>query len=188
MKINVLAQDPSMNNWGLVQAIYDTTTKSVEIVNMAVLVNKKDTDKKKTVRVSSIDLDRARELTKGIGQAIATHEARFTFVEVPHGSQSASAMKGYGMCVGVLASIGIPMVQLSEADCKKATLGKTKATKAESIDWAMQKHPEAPWRMQTVKGVTKSVDGYNEHVADAIAALYAGIDSMEFKSALQFIQ
>jgi len=186
MIIRIIAQDPSMNNWGLVSATVDIVTDKVVIHAMKVCVNlKEDKQTKKTVRKSTQDLTRSRKLSADIKEYFDEFEPNFTFVEVPHGSQSASAMKGYGMCIGVLGGITTPMVQLSEQECKINAVGKKSATKKEMIEWAMSLHPEAPWKVRNSKGEVVSVDGYNEHLADAVGALYAGLSTDQFLQAVE---
>lgn len=186
MIIRVIAQDPSMNNWGLVAATVNVVTNEIVIQDMKTLTNlKSDLSTKKTVRKSTQDLTRARQINTQLKAFFDTHDPNFTMVEVPHGSQSASAMKGYGICLGILGSITTPLIQLSEQECKINAVGKKSATKKEMIDWAMALHPEAPWKMRKSKGVLVSVDGYNEHIADAIGALYAGLLTDQFLQAVE---
>ena len=177
-----------MNNWGLVSAQFDTDTYEMNIIDMLVVTNlKKDMANNKRARKSFLDLERARDLSGHIHSFVNEHSPKFTMVEVPHGSQSASAMKGYGMCLGVLGSINVPMIQLSEQECKINALGKRTATKSEMINWAMEKYPVANWKMRKSKGQLVSVDGYNEHLADAVGALEAGVLSEDFLNAMSFI-
>lgn len=189
MIIRLVAQDPSMNNWGLVAATVNVLTEEIKIQEMLTVVNlKSDVSTKKTVRKSTIDLTRSRQISKAIHAFLEKHQPSFTMAEVPHGSQSASAMKGYGMCLGILGSIRTPMIQLSEQECKINAVGKKSASKSEMIEWAMKLHPEADWKMRKSKGELVSVDGYNEHIADAIGALYAGLNTDQFLNAIEMAQ
>lgn len=182
MKINIVGMDPSMNNWGVAIGTLDTKTLEVDITDLR--ITKTNSEKGKTVRTNSDDLRRAVELKKGTEEVIK--DAQIVFVEVPHGSQSARAMASYGVCIGVLAAIDQPLIQVSALEVKK-TIGNKKASKKESIAWAMEKQPNAPWAMKTVKGVTSSVDGTNEHLSDAVAAIYAGMETAEFKHVLNLV-
>jgi hypothetical protein len=188
MKIKILGQDPSMLNWGLVAASFDTATYELELLEILVVqkLNKGDEHSKRS-RKSFLDLDRSRDLHTGINAFLAKHDFKFTMVEVPHGSQSASSMKGYGICLGILGAMTIPMVQLSERECKINAIGKPSATKKEMIDWAMNRHPDVNWKMRNSKGKPVSVDGYNEHASDAVGALEAGIMSDQFNQAMSIL-
>lgn len=190
MKIRVVGQDPSMNNWGLVAADVDLNNEcAIEIVEMKVITNlKKNMKTNKQVRRSNLDLERARDIQNGVDQFFEAHRPKFTMVETPHGSQSALAMKGYGLCIGILSSISTPMIGLSERECKLHAFGKNTATKKQSIEWAMNKFPDAGWKMQKYKGELVSVDGYNEHIADACIALECGMFSDQFINAVKVAQ
>lgn len=187
MIVKVVGQDPSMNNWGLVAGEIDLANNwSVRVTDMLVVQNlKKNIKENKTVRRSTLDLERTRDLSRRVNEFITRHSPKFTMIEVPHGSQSASAMKGYGICLGVLGSIRTPMIQLTETECKLNAVQKRTATKAEMISWAMDLHPTAPWKMRKSKGQVVSVDGYNEHLADAIGAIHAGMLSDQFINAVE---
>jgi hypothetical protein len=187
MKIRVLGQDPSMNNWGLVAADIDIETMTVVVLDMLVVVNlKKDIKQNKTVRRSVLDLERSRDIHAQVHSFTKQYDPQFTMVEVPHGSQSASAMKGYGICLGILGSFEMSMIPLTEQECKINSLGKKSSTKAEIISWAFDKQPDANWKMKNLKGQRVSVDGYNEHIADALSAIYAGMYSDQFIQAMTF--
>lgn len=185
MKIKIIAQDPSMSNWGLVAATFNTDTGKVEINEMMTIhKNKLEKSVKKALRVSNIDLNVARDLSKGINSFFDKYKPAFTIVEIPHGSQSSASMKGYGICLGLLGAVNTQMIQMTEMECKVNALGKRTATKKEMIAYAMAKHPEAKWHRRMFKGELVGVDGKNEHIADAIAALYAGLESDQFKAAI----
>lgn len=189
MKFRIVGMDPSMLNWGMVaaQVEFDAIGAfDIKITDMTVS-QKEEADKttKRQVRKNSLDIARAAELHGAVNAFVKTHQPSFVMVEVPHGSKSASGMKSYGMCVGVLGSIDVPLVEVTEAENKLASVGKKGASKKEMIAWAMAQHPEAPWKMQKKKGELISVDGYNEHLADAIGAIYAGIYSPLFQATIQ---
>lgn len=186
MKIRVVGQDPSMNNWGLFAADIDLDGDCKVIpIELKVVTNlKKDIKGNKTVRRSVLDLERTRDLHRAVHAFIAKHKPSFTMIEVPHGSQSATAMKAYGICLGILGSQTVPMIQLTEQECKLHALGKKSGTKAEAIDYAMSRYPDAGWKMRKSKGQFVSVDGYNEHAADALIALEAGMYTDQFINAV----
>lgn len=193
MIIKVVGQDPSMNNWALVAATIDLSNEcAITITDMFVSQNerKKDKSARKVVRRNSLDIERAADLSKDINAFLDKHKPNFTMVEVPHGAQSAGAMKSYGMCIALLGAMKgrCSMIQLTEGECKLHTVGKRKATKAEAIEWAMTRFPDAPWKMRTLKGEKVSVDSYNEHLADACAAIETGMYTDQFIAAVEMIQ
>ena len=91
------------------------------------------------------------------------------------------AMASYGICVGVLGALratGIPFFEVTPNEVKLAAVGSKVATKDTMINWAKHQHPEANWP----KAASKA-----EHMADATAAIYAGLRTNEFKQLIQFI-
>lgn len=56
-----------------------------------------------------------------------------------------------------------------------ATVGSKTASKQEMIEWAMHHHPEANWPMKTRNKALSVITGSAEHMADAIAAIHAGL-------------
>lgn len=175
--ITLVGLDPSMSNFGMVKGNYDLSTGEFELTHLKLAETKPDS-KNKSVRKNSQDLKRATEL------CIAMHEftkgATLICVEIPVGSQSARAMASYGMCIGILASLDIPLIQVTPAEVKLAATDKKTATKQEMIDWAVESFPEANWLTRTVKGV-KTYVAKNEHLADALAAIAAGLETEQFK-------
>lgn len=186
-KVRVVGMDPSFSNWGVAVGQLDVWTGILELSGLYTIRPSKITSKQ--VRTSSKDLDRVHQLVAGCLPHLKGSQA--TFVEVPVGSQSAAAMKGYGACIGALASLqvmGHPFIELSPNDIKLAGHGTKTATKTQMIEWAVERHPEAPWPMQTKKGVESVVATQAEHMADAIAAIYAGVKTPDFQRMLPILR
>lgn len=184
--IKVVGQDPSLRNWGLAIGTYDLETKELHI--KTVDITNAELPKGKQVRQNSLDLESAYQLYKG---AVAAAEgAHAVFVEVPVGSQSARAMASYGICVGVLGALranGIPFFEVTPTEVKLAGAGTKTATKRDMIDWAMASHPEANWPMYKKNGAVLVSEALAEHMADAVAAIHAGLACNAFKQMLPFI-
>ena len=183
MLIKVAGQDPSLRNWGTSLGVYDTETRKLTIQQLGVINPVLPTGKQ--VRQNSLDLEAAKQLCAGALTAVQGAQA--IFVEVPVGSQSARAMASYGVCVGVLGALranSVPFIEVSPTEVKLAGYGKKTATKQDMIQWAMDKHPEANWPMYKQKGIALVSEAKAEHMADAIAAIYAGIASNTFQQML----
>lgn len=131
---------------------------------------------KKEVRKSSDDLRRARQLHESL-QSFAIAPASIAFAEVPHGSQSSRASWSLGIAVGVLASCPLPVIQVSALEVKLASVGKKTASKKDMINWAVDNFPSADWIRY--RG---NLTNENEHLADAIATVYAGIRTDAFQT------
>lgn len=178
--LKVIGFDPSLRNWGIAAGLLDTETGKLSIKTLRVTQTKEP--KGKDVRVNSDDLRSAKELMEGVLPFV--EQANLIFVEVPSGTQSAKGAMASGICIGVLGAIratGTPFFEVTPIEVKKATVGSKTATKAEMIAWAMSAHPEAPWPMQKQKGVMIPIAGTAEHMADAVAAIYAGLKTDQYK-------
>lgn len=183
--LRIVGMDPSMSNWGVASGLYNTTTQAITIDYLNVMSPIKPTGK--SVRQNSKDLTAAHQLAAVAWEAIKGAQA--VFVEVPHGSQSARAMASYGMCVGILGALrsqGHHFFEITPMEVKLAATNNKTATKSQMIEWATRKHPDAPWPYRTQKGEITIVEGKAEHMADAVAAIHAGVQLPSFQQALMF--
>lgn len=183
--IRVAGLDPSLRNWGCSVGTYNLDTRKVLIEQLHLINPVLSTSKQ--VRQNSHDLSSALQLYEGSIKAIQGCDA--VFIEVPHGSQSARAMASYGVCVGVLGALrasGFPFFELTADEVKMAGAGNKKASKIDMIMWAMTKHPEAKWPTYTQHGETLVSESKAEHLADATAAIHAGISLPSFQQMLSF--
>lgn len=177
--------DPSLQNFGMSRGVLKIEGGSVEYILEDLRLVSTETNKgtKKAVRKNSDDLERARTLQRGMEEF--AKGAEIAFVEIPHGSQSARSMASYGICIGILASLRIPIIQLTAVEVKVASVGKKTATKEEVIRWATGLYPDAPWLKRKYKGQIELISA-NEHLADAVAAVHAGILTDQFINAMAF--
>lgn len=185
--MRIVGFDPSMRNWGIASGFFTPSTGEIEIVTLDVI--NAIVNKGKQTRQNSEDLDVAMQLSQ-FAMAAAMN-AQAIFVEVPVGSQSARSMMSCGLCIGVLGALrasGKPFFEVNPSEVKLATGLSRTASKAQMIEWAMKKYPNAPWPMKTEKGVQSVVLGKAEHMADACASIEAGIISKPFQQALAFIK
>lgn len=186
-KAKVVGMDPSYSNWGLAVGELDLDSGILELSGVYVVRPEKILSKQ--VRVNSKDLHRSRQLIPGILPHLAG--AKAIFAEIPTGSQSAVAMKGYGVCIGTLSALehlGHPFIEVLPDEVKLASYGSKNATKTQMIEWAVGQYPEAPWPMQTKKGVESVVATQAEHMADAVAAIHAGARTPEFQRLLPVLR
>jgi len=190
-EIKVVAFDPSMTNFGVCLASVDVMTLKPRIEGLELF--KTDSDVSKGVKKNSDDLRRAQEQFKNMvrmceGRAVAI--AEIPMQVTPHRgmlpSVAASASYSAGIMIGVLSACNIPLIQVFPQDVKMSVIGRRNAAKEEMIEWAMERYPDAPWRMRKVK--RKDGSGYNlvpmadnEHLADAVAILETGLMTPDFK-------
>ena len=91
------------------------------------------------------------------------------------------------MCIGALSSCPIPLIQVQPTEVKLATVGKKTATKEEMINHAVKAHPEANWIVRKSKGQIV-LTASNEHLADAVSVIYAGLLSDQFTQATALLK
>jgi Holliday junction resolvasome RuvABC endonuclease subunit len=188
--ISIIGLDPSLSNFGVVRARLNIDTLDIQVEDMHVVTTEpeKDKVKKKVVRKNSEDLERAGTLHDGVVELLAGRA--IAFVEVPVGSQSARAMVSYGVSLGILAAVRarLPIIQITPTEVKLAGSGIKTATKEEMIEAMVAKYPDAPWPRYEQNGKNfKKGDihaGLAEHIADALAAVEAGLKTDEFRSLL----
>jgi len=132
----VLANDPSLTGWG-----YTVINAKFEILATGCIKTSPE-HKKRRIRSSDDFCRRMHDLTSELKQVIEEYNVTFIVSELPHGSQSASAMKMVGAVAALGTAIadclGIPIEWYSEGDCKKELLGKISATKEETIEGIKQ--------------------------------------------------
>lgn len=182
-KILVGGLDPSLRNFGLAKGLYDIETGHLNIVDLYLAETAKETGK--VVRQNSDDLRRGGEICGRMHDWIK--DCAVVFGEIPSGAQSAAAAKALGIATGLLSTIGHVgpfqgrLVQVTAAEVKFLACQSKNAAKHEMIDWATTTWPNAPW-LKTKKGV---ILGKNEHLADAVGAINAGIHTDQFKQLVQ---
>lgn len=176
-KVNLLGLDPSMNNWGIAAATWDDQ-EGLVIHDLHVIQPK---ELKGKHRKNAKDVHHAEQLIAGLVDYL--DDVDIVVAEVPVGSQSAAAMKGYGMCVAVVAMINQylerPVIAVSPQDVKEV-VGNPEASKREMVDWAYELHPEANWPKYKQHNQMLISYAKAEHMADSIAALYAGSYTDQF--------
>ena len=186
MKIPVVGFDPSLRNWGLAEGMFDL--ESGELTSVHLSIAETESDDTKQVRTNSKDLVAAEFLATAVFPA--AKKAKVVFVEVPVGSQSAAAMKSYGVCVGILGALrsqGVQLIEVTATEVKLIMTGNKNATKQQMIDAAVEWYPNANFPRERGKATGKII-AKAEHVADAIAAIHAGVQTPAFLSIMRIIK
>lgn len=181
-QVAVIGIDPSLRNFALVKTMVDLDTQQIVSIERMSLVET-TTTKNKQVRKNSDDMERCRKIYKSLQEFI--EGAVLVCAEVPVGSQSSRAMVSYAACVAILSTVELPMIQVTPNEVKLAATGDKNATKEDMILWATDKFPEADWFKGKAVG---AYGGKNEHLADAVAAIEAGLQTEEFKGYLAMMK
>lgn len=179
MKIPVAGLDPSLRNWGVAKGTIDLEHGTFDLLSINTITT--EGLKGKQVRQNSSDLHTATQLAEPMLEL--AREAKVVFVECPVGSQSARAMASYGVCVGVLGAMrasGCELIEVTPLEVKLNFVGDKTATKDQMIQKAVSLYPDADWPRAKGKVVARA-----EHMADAIAAIHAGVNTPMFKQLLR---
>lgn len=173
-----------MAGWGIAEANLDLSDGMLSVPILEVVDS--EVPKNKQVRQNSTDLQRAEQLA--VKALAAGRKAKVVFAEVPVGSQSANGMKAYGMVVGILGSLraeGVQIIEVTANEVKLAFTNNKNATKAEMIAAGLALYPEANWPRYKEKGQMLISVSKAEHVADAIAAIHAGVQTPVFQNLMR---
>lgn len=181
--VRILGVDPALSNMGLAFASLDLQTDELILDDLRLVQT--DSQKGKTVRQSSDDLRRAQILAGEL--MLAQNRADIVIAEIPTGTQSARGAMSNGIALGVIAGAHKPLIQVNPTEVKMASVGIKTATKSEMIEWAMKKYPSLPWLMRKSKGEYVPMND-NEHLADAVAIIVAGMQTAEFKNSLAMMK
>lgn len=180
--IRVVGFDPSLANFGMVAAKLNIDTLAFEVESIKLVETEKD--KSKQVRKGSDDLRRCREIIQAMREFADPERVGFGFTEVPiGGAKSANALKALSMATAILGACPVELIEVSPTEVKMATVGKKTAAKEDMIEWAIERHPETPWLKWRGEFVAK-----NEHIADGICAIYAGLQTQQFKHSLAMMR
>lgn len=173
-KLKILSFDPSITNWGIAAALYDTETEFFEIKYLSTISPISDHQKNKR------DVDIASQLITRLDPLIK--QADIICVEVPTGSQGFRPAVNYAMCcalIGVISTYGIPVIHVTPYDVKKV-VGEN-ASKKDVVHWVVETHKEA--KVDHYKGlpnVTKA-----NHYCDAVVVMHASVDKPDFIKAVE---
>lgn len=182
MIIPVAGFDPAFANWGIAEGHLDLDTGVLDGLDLSIVQTKKG--KNKQIRTNSDDMQRAEDISLDIF-AVGKRN-KVIFVECPVGSQNASGMKAYGVSVGLLGALrsqGYQVIEVTASEVKKALTGNKNASKELMIQTAMELYPEANWP----KRGSEVIAGKAEHMADAIGAIHAGVNTPVFQNLMRLL-
>jgi Holliday junction resolvasome RuvABC endonuclease subunit len=180
--VRIAGLDGSKTNFGIAKMILNTETMALSVEDLILVKTEKD--KNKQVRKGSDNLLRAQTIVETLHTAISNCVS--AFIEVPSGGQSYDAVLGFGIVIGIYASLSITTIEVSPAETKMAAVGTKTASKQEMIEWAMEAFPAAPWRLRKLKGQMVPTND-NEHLADAVAIVHAGIRTPAFRQTIAIL-
>lgn len=159
----VLTNDPSLTAWGWAVLNHQGRVLQAGCIKTA------PEQKKRRIRKGDDNMRRISEINHTLKKIIEGYRVNYIVAELPHGSQNASAARMIGMVAGICQTISdwtdIAIDWYSEADAKKAVLGKISSTKQEMIDAVHELYP----------GWGTGVKYKDEAIADALAIHYVAM-------------
>lgn len=161
--LDILGLDPSLSNWGICHMTYSPFS-SLKLIDTDIIRTKPSKEKKPK---NIDDLDRARTLSKRLRELISYVDV--VVAELPFGSQSSRAMASYGICLGVLAGVDIPVISVTPFEVKKI-VGNRETKKEEIIAWVNSTY---------LNVFINKPKNQTEHMADAIVACHAALPKLE---------
>lgn len=188
--IRMLGVDPSLTHTGYAVAEVCTVSRKIlRVIEFGTVITAPS--KVKQVRRSSDDLARARAAASTLSEVINRHQIKIGVSEIPSGAQSARAALSFGIAIGILASLTIPLIEVSPSEVKMATAGTKVADKEDMVRWAVTLTNETDsavvwdtskkandWAIPHGSGfVVKTM----EHQADAICGIQAGLNTEQFR-------
>ena len=186
----VLGIDPGFASIGC--AVFQLTTET-EVPVLLEVVRTSKSSAKRNVRASDDNLDRAREIAAEFQRIIAAYDIRLICAETMSFPRNASAAAKMAICWGVIAALahqhGIPVVQASPQEVKKALCGKKDASKEEVQEAVRSRYSalrsEDNDTPAALRGIPRSLW---EHPFDAAAAVVACRDSDVFQLARKMVE
>ena len=182
--IRVAGLDGSLRNFGTALMTLDTVSMELKVDDLILTKTKKSAVKQ--VRISSDYMDAALIIRDTVDPALRAFNPAAIFVEVPSGGQDYKAVMGFGIVIGLYASLHIRPTEVSPSETKQAAVGTKTASKEEMIEWAFERFPDAKWLTRKLKGKIVPIKD-NQHLADAVAIAHAGICLPVFKQSLAII-
>ncbi|PSG97477.1 hypothetical protein BRD56_05330 [Thermoplasmatales archaeon SW_10_69_26] len=174
--MTLLGIDPSLRNTGVVSLDPSMGT----ITRVEVIRTSKQADRK-NLRVGEDDLRRARRIARELEQLVDQEQPVAVFGELPGGSRSNRASKGFGIVLGAIGAVtelrDLPTGWETQFALKKACTGDGQATKTAVADHVQDHYA---WEDELPDAKTR-----RQHVFDAAAALYANRECDLYRMAVQ---
>lgn len=186
--VNVIGLDGSLANFGIAIAQVETGTWEILSVSSLVL-SKTAKSQDKKVKRSDDDFLRFKQHWQEVVEIGNAHAVEYIFGEIPSGAQDARAAFAFGGVTAMLAGLAYfnkNVITVTPSEVKVAATGVKHADKEDIInsmyatfpdaDWLVSKKPNA-MNIKTADG--KYLTNANEHLADAIGIILAGLEKVK---------
>jgi len=170
--------DPSLRNTGIV---WGNINGNDELVDLKYILVTTKPDPSKSIRKSSDLVSRCSEIYQRVNNILQEVDPSVTFIETPSGSQNYSSALSYAISCYTAAILSPPPIELTPTEVKVRTVKDKTASKLKMIDYVHEKYP---YLLKLRKGIPlKDM----EHIADAVCAAEAGVQSSTYKQLKKFI-
>jgi Holliday junction resolvasome RuvABC endonuclease subunit len=167
----VLGIDAALCNFGI--AAMKLLAEGERVVQLQVL-RTEPSPKKRRVGAIEDDARRVSELAAGLDAAIEMHHPLALVVEATGAGKGSKAVRAMALSFSLVITIarlrGLPLLQVSPLDVKRAMTGRKKAEKDEIVLAAERRYADLEWPADVPRGCW-------EHAADAIGAVVAALDT-----------
>ncbi len=167
--MNILGIDPGFSSLGW--CIASVEGGVINPVQVGVILTEKSISKI-GVRSSEDNIRRANLIWNSLASLNAMHKPKLIATETMSWPRNAGVVAKMGIAWGVIASLsacyGIPVVQASPVDIKKAVVGTGTASKEAMIEAIKNRYPSISWPANI---------SIHEHAADAVGSIIACKDS-----------
>jgi len=181
--VRVLGLDGSLQNFGIAVGLVNKQTK--ELVSIENLVLSKTAKDSKSKRADD-DFQRFTQHLKKIEEECNKGKVAYIFGEIPSGSRDVRAAFAFGGVTAILACYGLynNVITVTPSEAKLAATGWKHADKEDVIAAMHGLYPAAPWITSKLKNSMciehdgKYLTNANEHLADSIACILAGLKKL----------
>lgn len=184
--VTVLGLDPGFGSSGYGIAQIDPVELEISrVIEVGLVEHSPDANGKISKPID--DLRRAREQWTAICQLITENDVDGIAIEITTRSQYVACAFGFGVMIGMLSTLNLPVIGVHPRQVKMAT-GDSRATKRDVITWALDTFgkrvkgwPTSPHPNSLGLKLRRAyVAPSAEHPADALATIAAALRSDQF--------
>jgi Holliday junction resolvasome RuvABC endonuclease subunit len=183
--VKLMGLDGSLQNFGIAVGTFNTETKQLVSVDELIL-SKTEKSKDKKVKRADDDFGRFNQHWTQIVTVAEKYGIISICGEIPSGAQDARAAFAFGGVTAILAALDFyyAVETVTPAEVKLAATGWKHADKEDVIAAIHGCYPTAPWitskkpNAMCIEHDGKYLTNANEHLADAVAVILAGINKL----------
>ncbi|RYF46803.1 MAG: hypothetical protein EOO38_13390 [Cytophagaceae bacterium] len=185
--LRMLGLDPGLTNTGFAVADVDMDQRKIKrVIDLGLL--KTERNILLSVRRTSDDLRRAQEIYQALHRIASDLKVDVIAVEMVTTTPYRRPNISFGVMIGVVAGLQLPVFEVLPYEAKAAAVGKRDATKKDMVHWALKtcgEHVTWPTSAKSNKwGLMHDgsfVTLQAEHQADALAMIHGALHTEQFR-------